>query len=188
MFANVRYKNGFETSTNIVSKRFKQEEIASSYKVTLLYSSRIENGQSIFSPISFSEKNAKMIDIVNKGEIKVKKGPMNIDGICCDSGLRTFVVGSKKYMPINGSMLMLDVYAKQESMLTVKLIVDVLGSKIEYFSKIKMLGGDIWQNVQIDMNKFKTAEGMVLKDYLKINALEMHVEGSEYLINNVLWV
>ena len=85
-------------------------------------------------------------------------------------------------------MLMMDVYAKEKSVLSVKLISDYAGNKIEYIARANVLGGDVWHNVQLDMNKFKTEEGMSLKSYEKINAVEFNVEGTEYLINNVLWV
>jgi hypothetical protein len=43
-------------------------------------------------------------------------------------------------------------------------------------------------NVKIEMNKFKTAEGRALKGYADIQAITVNVEDSEYLINNVLWI
>ena len=50
-----------------------------------------------------------------------------------------------------------------------------------------MVGGDVWQNVRIEQNKFKTPEGMILKSYEKIEAIEFDFDG-ECVINNVLWV
>lgn len=188
LFANIKYSNGFETSTNIVAKRFNEEEVQQTYKSTILYSSREQDGNSIFAPCTASNENPQSIDIVDKGNVKVKKGPMNIEGVTCSAGLRTFILGSKRYMPINGAMFMIDVYSQQASELVIKLVVDYFGNKIEYLYRKNLLGGDVWQNVQVEMNKFKTAEGIVLKDYSKINAIEINVEGSNYLINNALWV
>ena len=48
--------------------------------------------------------------------------------------------------------------------------------------------GDVWHNVKITRNKFKTAEGMPLKNYDKINAIAFVGEDCEFLINNALWV
>ena len=46
----------------------------------------------------------------------------------------------------------------------------------------------MWHNVKLTRNKFKTVEGMPLKNYDKINAVAFNAEDGEYLINNVLWV
>jgi hypothetical protein len=113
---------------------------------------------------------------------------MNIDGVTSKWGLITFEPSIKKYHPQEGAMLMLEVYAKEQAVLTVKLVADYFGDKVEYMASVKVLGGDVWYNVQIEINKFKTAEGMSLKSYDKIQAMEINVEGSDYLINNALWV
>ena len=113
---------------------------------------------------------------------------MDILGVSCARGLNTFAVGNDRYQPANNSLIMLDVFVKESAKLTVKFVVDVLGEKKEYFAQSNLLGGEIWLNVQFAMNKFKTAEGLVLKDFSKVEALQISVEGSEYLINNLLWV
>ncbi len=188
VFATVEYKNGLKLSTNLISKRFSAEQVGSSFKNNILYSSRQANSQSIFAPATPSSLVAKNIDTINRGIVREKKGPMGITGVTCSGGLLTFALSSKKYQPKNDSMLMLDAYMKEKSTLTVKLISDYFGNRIEYFVKINLLGGDVWHNTKIEMNKFKTKEGMVLKDYSKINALELSVDKGEYLINNILWI
>ena len=117
-----------------------------------------------------------------------KKGPMGINGVTCRGGLLTFALASKKFKPKDGSMLLVDVFTDEPKELKVKLISNYFGERVEYFVKINLLGGDIWQNTKTEMNKFKTAEGMPLKGYSKIEALEISVEDGEFLINNALWV
>ena len=113
---------------------------------------------------------------------------MGIEGVGCNGGLLSFIIGSKKYKPTDGAMFMIDVYAKEKATLTIKLITNYFGNKIEYLYTTNILGGDVWHNVQIDMNKFKTVEGMSLKEYAKLEAIEIDVKDSEFLINNALWV
>ena len=187
-YSNVTYKNGLKLSTNIVSKRFSSEQVNNTFKNNILYSSRIKNAKSIFAPAKSSGFGTKNIDITDKGNVIEKKGPMGIMGVTCSGGLLTFALASKKYKPKDGSMLMLDVYMKEKSTLTVKLISDYFGTKTEYFVKVNLLGGDVWHNTMLEMNKFKTAEGRALKDFTKINALELSVDEGEYLINNALWI
>ena len=91
-------------------------------------------------------------------------------------------------MPNSDSIFMLDVYSKNDGELVVSLIADYLNQKIEYFTKVNIKGEDIWHNVQLPINKFKTKEGMPLKDCTKIQAMTINVRESEYLINNALWI
>ena len=81
----------------------------------------------------------------------------------------------------------MDVYGKTESLFTVKLVADFYGKKTEYCATVKVIGGDVWQNFKLEQNKFKTFEGMILKSYEKIQAIEFVSDG-ECVINNVLWV
>ena len=142
----------------------------------------------MFAPLNNQKENALNIDVSAKGKVEVKKGPMDIMGVGCSRGLNTFAVSSQKYQPVNNSLIMLDVFVKENAQLTVKFIVDVLGDKKEYFATVNLLGGDVWHNVQFAMNKFKTVEGLVLKEFSKVDALQISVNGSEYLVNNLLWV
>ena len=187
-FATVEFANGFKTSTNVLAKRFKQEEVNKTNKNNVIYSSRIFNSESVFAPLNSLNDYSLNIDVCTKGKVEVKKGPMDINGVGCVRGLNTFAVGSDKTQPVNNSLIMLDVFVKKSAELTVKFIVDALGDRKEYFAKAELIGGDFWHNVQFAMNKFKTAEGLVLKDFIKVDALQISVEGSEYLVNNLLWV
>ncbi len=187
-FAIVEYKNGFKSSTNLIAKRFTAVQVNNTFKSNILYSSRLLNSHSIFTPATPSNLTAKKVDVVDRGVVREKKGPMGITGVTCSGGLLTFALASKKYQPKDGSIFMLDAYLKEQSTLTVKLISDYFANKTEYFVKVNLLGGDVWHNAKIEMNKFKTAEGMALKDYSKINALEISVDKGEFLINNLLWL
>ena len=87
----------------------------------------------------------------------------------------------------DGSILMMDVYAPNKGVFTVKLIADYFGNKTEYLYSVNLLGGEVWQNVKFEINKFKTAEGMSLRSIDKIEAVEL-VGDVEFMINNALWV
>ena len=188
LFATLKDKNGFIISSNIIGKRFKEEEINRTYKNNVLYSSRKENAHTIFAPAHPAQENPSNANVFDKGSVVVKKGPMGIEGVGCSGGLLSFIIGSKKYKPSDGAMFMIDVFAKEKATLTIKLITNYFEEKTEYISSTNILGGEVWHNVQIDMNKFKTVEGMPLKEYSKVEAIEIDVKDTEFLINNALWV
>lgn len=185
MFATAKYENGFSISSNIIAKRFKDEEIEPTFKSNVIYSSRMKELGDYFisqNPSSF------LIDSLDKWKIRTKKGPMGIEGITHENGILSFLMAIEKFKPSDAAILMLDVYSKNEGELVIKMIADYLGEKTEYVSRQKIIGGDVWHNVKIGINKFKTAEGLVLKEYSKIEAISINVENSDYLINNMLWI
>ena len=188
MFAQAYYKNGYVVGSNVIAKRFKEDEVLPVHKTNIIYSSRFANSESIFSGAKQSDANSDTVNITDGRRIVVKKGPMGISGVTCEWGLLSFNVGTLRFKPGEDSMLMFDVYTKKQSTLTVKLIADYFGSKTEYLVRVNVFGGDVWHNVQLEKNRFKTAEGMVLKSYEKIDAIEFSVDEGEFLLNNALWV
>lgn len=188
MFAQAYYKNGYVVGSNVIAKRFKEDEVSPVHKTNIIYSSRFANSESIFSGAKQSDANSDTVNITDGRRIVVKKGPMGISGVTCEWGLLSFNVGTLRFKPGEDSMLMFDVYTKKQSTLTVKLIADYFGSKTEYLVRVNVFGGDVWHNVQLEKNRFKTAEGMVLKSYEKIDAIEFSVDEGEFLLNNALWV
>lgn len=185
-FAQVTYKNGFSIGSKIINKKYSAEEVCFKNKSKILYSSRYACAESIFAV--GDDGQTMPIAVSDKAGVKTKKGPMGIEGVCCENGLLTFKFKGVKDAPNDDAMLMFDVYLKEEGQFVVKLIADYFGSKTEYFAVFKGVGGDVWHNVKFERNKFKTAEGMTLKDYTKINAVAFSALGKEFLINNALWV
>ena len=186
-FAKVKYSKGFVVGSAVICKKFQTEEVFKGYKSNVVYSSRIENGESIFTAANQDQKENTKINLSLEKRVQVLKGPMDILGAYCKWGLLTFKINALKDKPNEDALLMFDCYLKEDSQITIKLITDYFGEKTEYLSKINLLGGDVWHNVKIEKAKFKTAEGMSLKSYEKVNAIEFNAEG-EWLINNALWV
>ncbi len=187
-FARATYKGGFTVSSNTISKRFNEEEIAPTHKAAVLYSSRFDLGESIFvsaadkenleqSSICFNQKNA----------VVEKSGPMGIYGAYCSGGLSSFCVNAERYKPTDSSMLMFDVAVRKETTLAVKLIADFFGERLEYVARVSLKGGNIWHNVKLEMPNFKLENGMGLKSYEKIQAIQF-VADNDFILNNVLWV
>ena len=139
-----------------------------------------------FYPAKESESSPCGIDFYKGSVVKVKNGPMDIAGLFCAEGILTFKVNLLKYKPEQGAMLMLDVFIEGGGDFYVKAISDYYGKKTEYVAKINVFG-DLWQNVQLEINNFKTAEGMGFKSYDIIEALEFSSD-KDFLINNLLWV
>lgn len=187
-FASVKHKNGFCLSTNILAKKFTMAE-GEPVKVKVVYSGREIGSESIFTSAKDGRENqTKYLEQDSANDVYRKNGPMEIAGIYCKAGLMTFKINTKKDKPNQDAILMLDVFAKEEGELTVTLICDYQGNKTEYVAKAKVVGGRVWHNVMFEISKFKTEEGRLIKSFDNVNAICFNVSGTEYLINNVLWI
>ena len=70
-----------------------------------------------------------------------------------------------------------------------RLVTDYYGAKTEYLAWINVLGGEVWQNVKVELIKFKTETGMPLRSFSSVEAIEfISEEQTKFLINNALWV
>lgn len=187
-FAQVKYKSGLTVGSKLISKKFESEEVIKSHKSNIIYSSRILESESVFSAAEQDAKNSARVNVLDKKRVFTKKGPMGIVGAYSEWGLLTFKINADKDHPQEGAMLMLDAYCKNGGTLTVKLISDYFGAKVEYAAKAQIAGGDVWHNFKFEMARFKTAEGKSLKNYDVVSAIEILVDGEDYLVNNALWV
>lgn len=185
-FARAEYENGLNLCSVVGCKKFGGEDFFAIHRHRVLYSSRSVSGTNGFYPAKESDAAPHGIDFKETSAVQVKNGPMDIAGLYCAEGALTFKVNMLKYKPERGAMLMLDVLVKGGGDFFVKAVVDYYGNKTEYVAKIYIFG-DLWQNVQLEINNFKTAEGMGLKTYDSVQALEFYSE-KEFLINNLLWV
>ena len=109
---------------------------------------------------------------------------MDIEGVYSPSGLRTSRIITKKDMPTDGSILMLDIYLPNGGDVEVCITSGKYNTK--YFASVSLEKGKIWQNIKIEMNKFKTLEGKILKTYQECSEISFKIS-EEYLLNNILW-
>ena len=183
-FVRAEYENGFTVASNVIYKKFTEKEVGNAYKSNVIYSSRNEFSESVFAP-AYSGGFRSFADPEN--EIMVRKGPMDVYGIACDCGLITYKINSAKDKPSPDSIFIIDVYAESDATVYVSLIAGEDGGKTEYFSTLTCAALKAWKNFKIPLNKFKSAEGMGLKDYSSVKAIKITGDG-KYLINNFLWI
>ncbi len=186
-FATAEYKNGYSISSNVLARKFTEQEVLPTHKSKIIYSSREQNSKSTFYPAGKNLKKPSGISVNKEDQIVESLGAMGIKGITCPSGLLTFRIGMKKYRPQEDGMLLVDAYIKQGGKITVKLIADYYGYKREYLATANVAGGEVWHNLKFAISNFKTAEGMSIRSIDSIEALEVHAD-KEYLVNNLLWV
>ncbi len=188
LFAKARYKSGFSICSPVISKKFKAEEMNAGYKSNIIYSSRLSGNVATFVVDCNGCETYDQIFTSDSCSVKVKKGPMGIEGATRKCGLTTFKINSLVDKPREDAILMFDAHSKVDIELNVKLITNYFDDKQTYISTVKLFGGNIWNNVKLPLNKFKTAEGMPLKKFNDIQAISFECEEGEFILNNALWV
>ncbi len=186
-FAKAEYENGYTISSYIIHKKLEKDEVQRKYKTGIVCSPRAEFSESVFSPDK-TQDLASFIDISGVCEIKTVVGPMGIQGISCDRGLKTFKINSKKDKPREDAILVMDVSLVKDGQFTATLLSEGANGEItEYTYVVPLLGGDLWHNLKIELNRFKSLEGRLLKSYDTVFAVKFNAD-QKFLINNVLFL
>lgn len=184
-FVQAEYDRGFTLSSAIVMKKFNHGEVKTRRKQNILFSAR--NQDTAYSMVAL-KTDGTPIDLEGEVKASIKSGPMNIDGVYSKGGLITYKVNADGDKPIDDAILMADIYVKEDAEVKISLLCSMKTEDfIEYSYTLNLKGGEIWHNVKMEMNRFKSEEGRVLKSYSNVNALKITTD-KEYLINNVLWV
>lgn len=186
-FAQARYKNGFTVSSRIAARKFTPEEIPNENKSNIVFSSR-EN-KYMMNPAALSADGLlSWLQTEERDYIEIKKGAFDIEGVTSEGGIKSLKINAAADKPKETSILLADAYIPAGGRLTVKLVADLYSEeKREYSVFADVGGGEVWHKLSFPVQKFKTAEGMILKSMDKINMIVFECEG-EYLLNNVLWV
>lgn len=185
-FARAGYDNGMHVSSAISFKKIPVVLGAVSYKHRVWYSSRMPDGDSGFYTAAENLNLPTGVNLDASDRVKLQSGPMDMTGLCSANGIITFKPNADKFKPTDGALIMMDAFVRDGETFTVKLIADYFGARTEYSVTVKAVKG-VWQNLLFEQNRFKTEEGMVLKSFAKIQALELISDG-EFVVNNLLWV
>ncbi|MBQ9514356.1 MAG: hypothetical protein IJR66_05240 [Clostridia bacterium] len=180
-YCKVIYKNGFSVCSNVISKKFTEKEIKKTNNQKVIFTSRNEIDTNPF--VGVNEDGTRYIHFSEKKRVFLKKGPMDIYGVYADGGLITYKIGIKKDNPSEDSILIFDIYLPNDGEISIIL----KEAETEYSAKIRLSGGQIWHNVKLERNRFKTEEGRILKDFTNIKVLEIKTD-NEFLLNNMLWI
>ncbi|MBR5388014.1 MAG: hypothetical protein IK147_00945 [Clostridia bacterium] len=187
VFARALYENGSAVSSVVLCRNFTDTETESNGKERVLFSSQLSEDATAFYQAEEGRGEIFGLRSEKGKDVSVGSGPMEMHGLCARYGTLTFKINERKYKPADGSMFMFDVCVRSGENFCVKLVTDYFGEKTEYVAAVKIFGGDIWQNVKLELNNFKTKDGMGIKSYDKIQAVEFSADG-EFLVNNFLWV
>ncbi len=187
-FAKITYNNGFTISSNIIYKEYPNAN--QTVKSNILYSSINAGSENLFYPAVENAINLSSIDLKSES-VSIKTGAYSLSGISCSNGLLTFAICTDKFRPQNNSVLIFDIYTKTKGLVTVSLIVDYFGERVEYFAQQEIIDENAWSNVKFSQGSFKSRDGKQLVDFSEVQAISFNfdkISNNEFIINNVLWI
>jgi hypothetical protein len=166
-------------------KRTDDIEIKTKANNKVIFSSRDDYAETVFFPVKPKLKTP--IDYIGGYSVKREKGPMEIEGVTCLSGLETLKTLSDGEL-LEDSVLVMDIYVKKDALVKVSLLhVDQNGNKKRYACYFKLNGEEIWHNVKAELSKFKSEEGANLRSFDGVKSIRVEAD-AEFILNNALWV
>lgn len=185
LFVRAEFEKGYKAGSNVVMKRTDGVKIAVKTPNKVIFSSREDFGESVFFAVRPDLKTP--IDYVGKYSVRRESGPMGIEGVTCSSGLVTLKTLADGNL-LEDSVLILDVYVKEDATVKVSLLHEEdLSSHREYSCCFKLNGEEIWHNLKTELKKFKGIDGSNLRSFEGVKGIKIECD-EEFLLNNALWV
>lgn len=186
-FATAYYAGGFAISSNLtVKKATEKTDKVLKVRNNVVFSGRDEGSESIFAGVMPDGSN-EVFDTEGDCTVYKKSGPMDICGAYSKYGLTTFKINAPCDKPVDDAILIFDAYSEEDCEFAVTLTGEKGGEEKEFRTRVSVVGGKVWHNVRLEMQRFKTDEGVSLKSFEKVKRITFTAKG-KYLINNVLWV
>jgi len=187
-FSKVSYKNGFTVSSNMLSLNLESLNLSAvnKRKSQIIYNSQM--GKDTFTCYSFNEDAVNASMFLETPNVRVVLGPMDIYGITASyKALASYKISDPFYRGDKEKIFKFDVYSKEAQELKVCFIENIQGVEEIYSATVSLVGGPIWQPVEIRTIDLKTTGGITLKDWQKVSmfAFESSVSG---VFNNILWL
>ena len=182
-YTEVTYDNGFTTCSAVATKRYSSTEVKSIPQFKTVYSSLEKYKDGIFEGLTTRVKTILGMKTAYE-PIAVKQGACSVMGVDASRGLFTLNVLN----PSDDAMMVLSVCSKEDFKVTAELVVNALTSEEKsYYATYNLKGGNLWHELNVELAKFKTAEGYSLKTYANVGAIKIYAD-KDFFVNNLLWV
>ena len=176
-FANVKYSNGISIS----SKYLKIEPFGTGLKKTTVVCSGTDNSFFSLGALKFPKANQFFKE---KNPVTMALGAFDIYGVQAPR-LATFQIGNPLLLKKSKS-ISLQIYSENPQ--EIRLILSCSQSSEQSFSSnIKMVGGDLWQQIILKDTDFVSANLKYLESFEEIN-LMFFVSEYNFLVSNISFV
>jgi len=154
--------------------------VQESPKTKVIYTSNM--GLSVFQVYSPLKKEGGHFYEERKLEMQV--GPHDIRGIS-GRDFATFALNDSKYIKGEDSVLVFDVYSKNEQDVTVSIVENYGENQKVYSVSKKLVGGDMWQKICVRLDELKCNRSRTIDSWEDCEVLALHAD-EDILVNNVL--
>lgn len=182
-FAVADYKNGVSVSSRITVKKF--NDVIPSTPASMLYSSK--NGVDCFTVCDEIGYSIGKIFFNENSGVELVECANGIVGVTSRYGLLNYRMVENRFNPNPRSIIKLDVYCEDYTMLKVSVVVAENGEQRDYSANLELKGSKVWQKVQIDLASLKSLDRMGIKNFEELIAIKVEAE-SRFAINNLLLI
>lgn len=188
VYAYAKYINGFRVMSKILCKRFSKAD-PYAVKSRMLFSGK---DMDCFGIAKHEDYSVGEIFLEREAVPKHVEGYGEIRGAYSVGGIKTYKIGSPKYIPDENAMLEFDVYFPNTGELKVSIDVADVGRESERYSCfVPVQGGGKWKRIILKAADFKGEVcNMPLGNFYDGRALlfDSASEGGEYAVTNILWL
>lgn len=179
----VTYTNGFTVWSKITVKKLSGAFRNSLPRSNVMYSSR--NGSDCFSLADCAGYAVGGIFFTDEHFLpRVVECGEGLKGLYSPCGLSTYRLNSPRYMPSSDSVLKLDAYAAENSVM--ELVMTSVSDNEQYKARVNLVGG-AWQSIVLESKFFKSSGGKALSDFAERLRFTVTCP-AEYAVNNVMWL
>ncbi len=182
VFAVCEYKNGVSVSSRMLCKKIEPSQPVAT---KMLYNSK--SGTDSFTVLEEEKHSLGGVFFLEPRGVEIVECSNGIAGVLSPFGLLTYKIGEKRFTFDERSILKLDVYCEEFTVLKISLTLDEHGELCDYSVVINLKGSKVWQNVQVTFNELKSEKRMGIKDFSSVIALKIKAE-SRFAVNNVLLI
>lgn len=188
-YAVVTYSNGFTVSSNMLSIKLDSLNfnLTTKPKSPLIYNS--DMGKDSFTCYDFDNEVGGIDILLEMPNTKIVAGPMGINGITTSyKALASYKIADPSFDSDEDKIFKFDVYSESAQKLDVVFIENKANQQPKMFkTQVALVGGQVWQPVEIKSDELKSEEGYILKNWKDISmfAFESDIPA---VYNNILWL
>ncbi len=183
VLCRVRYLNGFTVWSKMIVKKISGLFRNTQCKCRVMYNDK--DAADDFAVADSSSLSIGGIFFPDESVLpRFVTKTRGIKGLYSPCGLSTFRMSNPKFAPSKNSVLSIDFFCDETSVLTLTFIDIVSGE--QYVNEINVVGG-AWQTIISESKNFKTESGVPLSDFTGDLKFTLTCEVG-YAVNNIMWL
>ena len=187
-YAFMTYSNGLTVSSNMLTINLDNLKLNLPVrrKSQVIYNS--DMSRDTFTCYTFDEETTGVDILLQSPNVKVALGPMGIYGITTSyKALASYKISDPFFNSDDDKIFKFDVYSEKPQEMELIFMEYKSGNITSYRTQVELLGGQVWQPVEIKISELKSEDGFALKTWKDV-FLFAFKSVIPAMYNNILWL